>query len=281
MKQVFLWLALCVAVFIGGYIVFLLSYEDVGEASSPDPVLSTNQETTQSESRQSRSILPQMPEPEAETQNEEELRDGAIVREWGDFIKAMDIRVNCQAEQVVIRDVPRPEDFVRKCDVATRFDHPYAAFTDDQLEQIAGHDAEAAYLLAHRLLMQPSPGNSIDPNPEQGLTYALNALVQTGEKQVFDLLIDGRHFRNWQVWHTLNGVPNSRQIQEREEEYVWYRAGNNLGFIGDDDNQWKKITDSVRRYESYFDLDELDARAQDISDGILRQRSMVTGEKRQ
>ncbi len=206
------------------------------------------------------------------------LVDGTVAREWGDFIKAKDIRIKCRTVQSVVRDVPRPEDFYRDCRHFTEFDHPYALFTDEQLEQIASYDAEAAYLLAHRLLIQPSRGNTIDENPERGLSYAMKALVQTGEKQVFDLMIEGRHFKNWKVWATLNGVPNTREIREKAEEYIWYKAGHNIGFIKNDDHRWTKLLGIMQRFESYFDMNELNAQAKEISDGVTHRRSLVAGD---
>lgn len=210
--------------------------------------------------------------------DDDALIDGIVAREWGDFIKAKDIRINCRNVRSAVRDVPRPEDFFRKCDHFTEFDHPYAGFTDEQLEQIANVDAAAAYLLAHRLLIQPSQGHTIEQNPQRGLSHAMNALVRTGEKQVFKLLIDGRHFKNRLDWATVDGVPSSREIREKEEEYVWSRAGYNIGFIADDDYGWKRLLRTMQRFERYFDMDDLDSQAAKISDGITKNRSLVTGE---
>lgn len=206
------------------------------------------------------------------------LVDGAVAREWGDFVSAKDIWVNCRAVRSVMRDTPRPSDYVTECDLKTEFDHPYATFSDDQLEQIAGHDWEAAYLLAYRLLIQPDSGIPTVEDLESGLSYAMNALVHTGEKQVFDLMISGRHFENWGVWATLNGIPNDRQIHEKEEEYIWYKAGHNLGFIKDDDYQWTRLLVVMHRYESYFNVGELNVRAAEISDYVATRRSMSAGE---
>ena len=211
-------------------------------------------------------------------QGEDNLIDGTVAREWGDFIRAKDIRINCRTVRSVVRNVPRPEDYFTKCDLNTEFDHPYAAFTDEQLEQIANHDWEAAYLLAYRLLMQPSPEKKRDENPQTGLSYAMNALVNTGEPQIFELMIKGRHFNNWIVWATVNGVPNERQIGEKSEEYLWYKVGRNLGYIENDDHQWRRLTGIMKRFESYFDIDELNSQAARISDGVAKRRSMITGE---
>lgn len=206
------------------------------------------------------------------------LIDGTVAREWGDFIKAKDIRIDCRDVRQVIRAQPRPEDYRRECGHVTVFDHPYAGFTDAQLEQIADYDAEAAYLIAHRLLIQPSQGNTIDQNPQRGLSYAMYALVQTGEKQVFDLMLAGRHFRNWAVWSTVDGVPSPREIREKEEEYIWSKAGHNLGLVDDDDYRWRRLLGVMRRFESYFDQNELNARATEISDGVMERRSRVMGD---
>lgn len=211
-------------------------------------------------------------------QGENKLVDGTVAREWGDFIRAKDIRSNCRTVRSVMRDVPRPDDYFTRCDVKTEFDHPYAAFADEQIEQIASHDWEAAYLLAYRLLIQPSLGRTRDENPQTGLSYAMNALVHTGERQIFELMIRGRHFKNWHVWATVNGVPNKREVREKAEEYVWYKAGRNLGFIEDDDYRWRELLGIMQRYENYFDINELNTQAADISDGVVRQRSMITGE---
>ena len=213
-------------------------------------------------------------------QEEDTLIDGTVAREWGDFIRARDIRINCRAVQSVVRNVPRPEDYFTKCHLKTEFDHPYAEFTDRQLEQIADYDAEAAYLLAHRLLIQPSVNGQIPPaaDPSVGLSHAMNALIISGEQQVYDLLLDGRHFRNWMVWSTVGGEPSEKQVIEKQEEYIWTKAGLNLGFVAEEDRRWRKLSRQMSSYRDYFDFEEMDATAQRISDGVAKRRSMITGQ---
>ena len=207
---------------------------------------------------------------------EAELVDGSVAREWGTFIGAKDVRVNCRDVRQVVRPVPRPEDYTRRCDLKTVFNHPYAFFTDAQLEQIAGYDAAAAYLLAYRMLMRPGGIHSGD-ELEEALSYALDALVWTGEKQAFDLLIDGRHFPDRSVWSTVNGVPTASEIREKEEQYVWLKAGRDLGLVEDDDFRWTLLTRAITRYQQYFDVAALDERAERFSDRIGDRRSIVTG----
>jgi len=277
MKKIVTALVMSIALLAGATLIYLKSTETT-ESDSTKPVGDTTEQMPESHVVEPETLLPPTEKIDESPQDEDNLVDGTVAREWGDFIKAKDIRIKCRTVQSVVRDVPRPEDYYRKCLHLTEFDHPYAGFTDEQLEQIADYDAEAAYLLAHRLLIQPSPGNTFDENPERGLSYAMNALVQTGEKQVFDLMIEGRHFKNWKVWATLNGVPNTREIREKAEEYIWYKAGHNLGFIKDDGYRWTKLLGIMQRFESYFDMNELNAQAREISDGVTRQRSLVAGE---
>lgn len=202
------------------------------------------------------------------------LSDGTIIREWGTFIKARDIRINCRPEAIIIREFPTANDYVTKCDSRTEFDHPYALFTDAQLEQIADADAEAAYLLAYRLLVSRSPKESAEVNPERALSFAMNALTHTGEEQVFNLLIDGRKFRNWGVWATADGIPNQAQVAEKAEEYKWYKVGLNLGYVAEDDFKWKKLVRQLRQFKDYFDVDDIDTQAKVISDGVSKAQQM-------
>lgn len=194
--------------------------------------------------------------------------DGTVVREWGDFIPARDIRVHCRDVPQVVRSDRSMSQFTRRCDTAVAFDHPYARFTIAQLEQIADQDAEAAYLLAYRLLMTPAQYEDPTATLETGLSYALKALLQTGEKQAFDLLIDGRHFGDWTVWATIDGTPTPEQVQEKAEEYVWYKAGRNLGFIAVDDFHWQELAGVMQRFAKYFSMADLNRQAREISDSI-------------
>ena len=75
----------------------------------------------------------------------------------------------------------------------------------------------------------------------------MNALGRTGEIQAFDLMIEGRHFKNWMVWSTVNGVPNDRGIREKAEEYIWNKAGHNLGFITGDNYRWRIWVGTIER----------------------------------
>lgn len=276
MNKIVIALIIIITLLTGGTFMFLKSMK-TAESDSTKLVGEPTSQIPDSHLMRLESSLHPNGKTEGAPEGDNGLIDGTVAREWGDFIKAKDIRIDCRDVRLVVREVPRPEDYSRKCGHFTEFDHPYAGFTDEQLEQIANYDAAAAYLLAHRLLIQPSQGSTVGQNPERGLSHAMNALVQTGEKQVFDLLIEGRHFKNWSVWATVNGVPNAREIREKEEEYVWYRAGHNIGLIADDDYGWKRLLGTMQRFESYFDMDELNSRAAIISDGIKRQRSLVTG----
>ena len=206
------------------------------------------------------------------------LIDGTVAREWGEFILAKDIRVNCRDVPQVIKSDLSGAEFLRQCDSVTVFDHPYVFFTDDQLKQIADYDAEAAYLLGYRVLLGSGTDSNSVANLEMGLTYAMKALVETGEKQAFDLLIDGRRFRDWSVWATANEVPTTAQVQEKAEEYVWHKAGRSLGFIAEEDFHWQELSDVMRRFDKYFDLDDLNRQANDLSMSISESRSRVIGE---
>ncbi|HET6628659.1 MAG TPA: hypothetical protein VFG91_02675 [Woeseiaceae bacterium] len=207
---------------------------------------------------------------------EAKLVDGSVAREWGTFIEAKDIRVNCRDVQEVVRQLPRPEDYSRRCDTKTVFNHPYALFTDAQLEQIAGYDPAAAYLLAYRMLMRPDdkPGGD---ELEEALSYALNALVWTGEKQVFDLLINGRFFPNRMVWSTVDGMPTAPEIREKKGQYILLKAGRTLGLVPEDDFRWTLLSRVMAKHQQYFDVEALDEQAEWLSDEIAQRRSIVTG----
>ncbi len=236
--------------------------------SIDEPTAQSDETKSASSGEKLETVLPPTRQRDNEVEDEKDLVDGVMFRKWGDFIKAKDFRSNCRTERQVIRDVPKPEDYFTRCGFRTEFDHPYALFTDEQLEQIADNDWEAAYLLAHRLLIQPSPGKSRDENPQKGLSYAMNALVHTAEKQIFDLLIQARRFKGRPVWYTVDGVPSAREIRQKAEEYVWHKAGHDLGFIDDDDYQWRKLHGQMERFEEYFDMNELNSRAETLSDGV-------------
>lgn len=212
-------------------------------------------------------------------EEEPELVEGAIARKWGTFIKARDIYTNCRTVRMVTRDVPQPDDYGKRCDTRTEFEHPYTEFSDDQLAQIADYDGAAAYLLSYRMLMGQTARDRQDlAGLEAGLSHAMNALILTGESQAFDLLIDGRQFRNRMVWDSVDGVPNEREIREKEEQYKWLKAGRDLGFIEDDDYRWKSTSLEIDRFKQYFDVEELNSRAQQLSEEILQRRSIVEGE---
>jgi len=210
-----------------------------------------------------------------------ELVDGTVASAWGDFVPARTIRKNCRKIQEVIRSVPHEEDFTTKCDHETVFDHPYASFSDDQLLQIANSDAEAAYLIAHRLLLQPSADKKLGRDPRPGLDFARKALVLSGEKQVFELILAGWHFKNFQVWASANGQPTPDQVQRKANEYFWFKLGRNLGFIEDMDARWTLLLREISRHSQHFDVEELDKRARVATDGFHRAREHVTGEVRE
>ncbi|NND72739.1 MAG: hypothetical protein HKN43_14275 [Rhodothermales bacterium] len=98
------------------------------------------------------------------------------------------------------------------------------------------------------------------------MSYAMNALVHTGEQQVFELMMPGRHIRNQGVWSTTSGIQIDRELREEKKECIWYKTRYNLGFIGEDDYQWTRLL----RFENYFDISKLKMQAADISDGVKK-----------
>lgn len=208
------------------------------------------------------------------------LVDGTVAQEWGSFVRAREIRYDCRDEREVWRPVPKAEDFSRRCDTRTVFDHPYELFTPEQLDQIAGHDPVAAYILGYRILEyrhrhQIESGRML----EDGLSHAITAFVLTGEPQTYDLLIDGRHFPNRSVWSTVGGVPDEREVREKGEQYRWLKAGRNLGVIEEDDYRWVLVTREMERYETYFDREALDAGAERLAERLAARRAIETGEQ--
>jgi len=173
---------------------------------------------------------------------------------YGSFVEVKEFRRNCSTTiNVLGRD---KFDVVESCDRRFEFDHPYATFTDEQLAQIAPTDGEAAFLLAHRKLIVPSPGRQ---DIEGGLNNVMSAVIRGGGSQAFSLLLDETVFS---PYHDL------------ESFILWSSVGQELGLLTE--FQEARLS-NVLMGATHLDLESISSQSEKMSKLLRSQRLIVTG----
>lgn len=181
--------------------------------------------------------------------------DDEVAYRYGDFVPVTEYRWNCQPGIYYIS--PQLFDTIEKCERRFEIDHPYALFTDEQLQQIAPTDGEAAFILAHRQLIDLPPGHK--PDIESGLNNVMSAIIRGGDRQAFGLLFDPTIFSPYNDSHSY---------------MVWSYVGIDLGLLSEPQ------IDQFHRAEATYTPDKLRSimdEAQQISDLLRRQRLIVMG----
>lgn len=175
--------------------------------------------------------------------------------EYGDFVRITEQRSECSTEAHIYSAGRR---FVEEtCIRQYQFDHPYAYFSDEQLEQIAATDGEAAFILAHRQLVS-GPEDARDT--EAGLNNVLSAVLRGGGKQAFSLLFEGDAFS-----------PH----EDLEGYLLWATVGSNLDLLTEQESE---RLDSVWGVSPHIDADAITTRAIEIQELLANQRLIVVGE---
>lgn len=181
--------------------------------------------------------------------------DREAVFHYGEFVPVTEYRWNCQPGIYYIS--PELFDTIEKCERRFEIDHPYALFTDEQLEQIAPTDGEAAFILAHRQLIDVPSGQK--PDIEAGLNNVMSAIIRGGDRQAFGLLFDPTIFSPYNDSHSY---------------MLWSYVGIDLGLLSD------AQIEQFDRAEATYTPDKLRSimdEAQQISDLLRRQRLIVMG----
>ena len=181
--------------------------------------------------------------------------DAWEVVEYGEFVSVREYRRKCET---VLHFLGAGEgDEVTTCERKFEIDHPYALFTDAQLEQIAGTDGEAAFVLAHRQLFPREPGRAQDI--ESGVNNLLDAMIRGAEEQALDLMLDESVFSPY---------TNLRSF------LLWSMVGEQLGIAGPE--QIERML-AFRSAAANTDIEAIEQNAAEIASLLREQRLIVLG----
>lgn len=178
-----------------------------------------------------------------------------VLVEYGEFVPVKEYRRDCSRGIHLLGG--DESELIETCTRRFEFDHSYADFTDSQLSQIAQNDGQAAFLLAHRQLIDPSEGQTQDI--EAGLNNVISAIIHGGGQQAFSLLLDEKVFSPY---------------QDNDSFFLWSYVGSELGLLADDQEKRLRMFSSVTANIEY---DRLRERAIEIANRIRSQRLIVTG----
>lgn len=186
--------------------------------------------------------------------------NGDVIRTWGSFVRAKDIAVNCV------------EAYGRtRCESRTIFDHPYSEFSDEQLSQIYETDAVAAYLYAHRLLIQSSEGKY--RRLEEGFNVAIVAVIRSGEQQAFDLIL---HEDVLIGGISLDPTTRSIDYSALEDRMLWLFVGDQLNLLSATHSA--ELRSRSEQLSPHVDITAIRGHAEEISNLFRQQKLIVVGD---
>ena len=189
------------------------------------------------------------------TNQPNEIAPEEVIIEYGDFVHVKEYRREC-TKRINVIGAGRSE-LVETCERRFEFDHSYSGFTDTQLAQIAKTDGQAAYLLAHRKLIDPAPGQSQDI--EGGLNDLMSAIIRGGGQQAFSLLLDESVFSPY---------------RDLDSFFLWSYVGSELGLLTEEqDNRHRMFSAGTSNTDHAYIRNE----AKKIADLLRSQRLIVMG----
>jgi hypothetical protein len=194
-----------------------------------------------------------------------ERYDGMVFSKRGDLVPVNSVYRNCRATE---------KGF--SCDTEDEFDHPYAAYSFDELISIADFDAAASFILGDRIFEDPAYRKQFagDTWYQEGVNRLLNASLLSGTRQPYTAMMIHRKL------FALGDVEGAAGWNRLEQIYAWSRAGIELGYL---DPAWPGYH-ATRRFvsEEWGDearsiFEDLDKKADAIKRYLIEKKARTTG----
>lgn len=194
-----------------------------------------------------------------------EQYDGLVFSKQGDLVTVNSVYRNC-------RDMEH--DFV--CSTEDEFDHPYAAYSFDELDAIAEFDAAASFILGYRIFEDPAYRTRFEGDTwyQAGVNHLLNASVLSGARQPYTAMMDHRNLL------VLGYVEGKEGWNRLEQIYTWSKAGIELGYLHP---AWpgfhaaRRFVNDEMSDQAKTILEDLDKKADAIKRYLIEKKARTTG----
>lgn len=201
------------------------------------------------------------------SQLEKRPQDGDVLSEWGEFVRFKRLATNCRHETKNHIYDDRIEAVSNwRCDSRLVADHAYDDLTDVQLEQIALHDAEAAFILGVRL-------GYLQLDVEKykaSIRHLHTAFLLSGEAETYETLMSQQGFT-----FGVSSADYRSTSQENAQSYVWAKAGEELGLYG---TERLAVSRQGVIDDEQLDVEQLDTMAAALADQFREERIALVGE---
>lgn len=191
--------------------------------------------------------------------------DGMVFSKRGDLVTIKSVYRNC-----------RDTDNGLTCSTEDEFDHPYAAYSYEELASIAEFDAAAAFILGHRIFENPAYRKQFEGDTwyQAGVNHLLNASLLSGTRQPYTAMMNHRNLV------ALGYVEGAAGWNRLEQVYTWSQAGIELGYL---DPAWpgyhaaRRFISEEMASDAKSILDDLDKKADAIKRYLIEKKARTTG----
>ena len=194
-----------------------------------------------------------------------ERYEGKVVTEAGDLVTVRTVYKNCHDAK---------DGFA--CDTEDVVDHPYGAYSFDELASIADFDAAASFILGHRIFEDPAYRKQFEGDTwyQAGVNHLLNASLLSGARQPYTAMMNHRNLVG------LGYIEGAAGWNRLEQVYTWSQAGIELGYL---DPAWpgyhaaRRFISEEMASDAKSILDDLDKKADAIKRYLIEKKARTTG----